>query len=63
MKLVWVIITCVIFILILKRNSGFDKELANQEYRMKYNRPPQAYADQPWIGPYGSLPWDYSSKE
>lgn len=41
MKYLWFLIAIVILILILKRNSGFDKEAANQEYRVKYNRPPQ----------------------
>lgn len=61
MKWVWILFGFVILILILKRNSGFDKELANQEYRDKYNKPPQAYEDQPWVGPYGSRPMDYVS--
>lgn len=59
MKWAWILIGFVILILILKRNSGFDKEAANQEYRDKYNRPPQAYEDRPWVGPYGSRPVDY----
>jgi hypothetical protein len=58
MKYVWILFVIVILILILKTNSGFDKESANQEYRLKYNRPPQAYEDQPWIGPPNSVPWN-----